>query len=82
MLDRHWESKGQVEFPYGYVRLDVLPVSGLTDVFIHHFLAPHAAAVNKSTGTNRSIQQDVLLLLSPPVIVSTSNKLACTHTLI
>lgn len=37
MLDQHWESKRQIEFPYGYVRFDLLPVSGLTEVLIHHF---------------------------------------------
>lgn len=56
--------KERLNFPYGYVRLDLLPVSGLADG------SSHTAAVNKSTATNRSFQQDVFLPLSPPVIVS------------
>lgn len=61
--------KETLNFPYGYVRFDLLPVSGLADG------SSHTAAVNKSTATNRSFQQDVFLPLSPPVIVS--NKAAC-----
>lgn len=78
------KAKGvQVEFPYGYVRLDLFPVSGLTDIFIHCvFWVSHAAVLNESAGTNRSIYQDVLLLLFPAVIISTLNKLVWTQTFI
>lgn len=64
VLDQPWVRKEQIWFPYGYVRLDLLPASFL----ICCFWAPYEVTANTSTGSNTPIHQ-VALLPSSPLIV-------------